>query len=323
MSGKYNYIIAGGAGFYKVAYSELINRCNVRYFENYIDGIQNPFIKFLTRLNFNLKVNKWIKTPFRSIVYRKIFSAKFDTQRPLCFIFFGVQFAVINTSYIEFLRKKFPTAKFVLYMQDIVSSLPYYDINNYKDRFDLVLSYDKDDCVKYGLTYYPTPFSYIDPSLFKKVKPVDIFFCGAAKTRYNKIFEIYRACKQKGLTCKFFITGVPESDKIISEDIIYDKRISYIENLSYVYYSKCVLEIMQSNAVGFTPRLWEALFYGKHLLTNNRSILDSEFYNIESIHFVDDIDDIDSWISRKPIIESYIIEKKNPSSLLNLVETLI
>lgn len=316
---EYNFIIAGGEGFYSVAYSDLKRCDNVRYFENYIDGILSPLMRILVKLCFNLKINRYIKTPFKHIAYKKIYPAQFSTDRPLCFIFFGTQFAVINTDYLEYLRVQHPSAKLVLYMQDIVSSLPYYDILNYKKRFDLILSYDCNDCKKYGLEYYPTPFSYIAPDKFVKREPIDVYFCGSAKTRYPEILRVYQACKEQGLKCKFFITGVPEADRIKSEEIIYDRRISYIDNLSYIYASKCIVEIMQANAVGFTPRLWEALFYNKHLLTNNTNIITSNYYNADQIHLIDKDKIIMNYVDNIVKTDQNFLLKKTPLNLIKYI----
>lgn len=316
---EYNFIIAGGEGFYSVAYSDLKRCDNVRYFENYIDGILSPLMRILVKLCFNLKINRYIKTPFKHIAYKKIYPAQFSTDRPLCFIFFGTQFAVINTDYLEYLKVQYPSAKFVLYMQDIVSSLPYYDILNYKKRFDLILSYDCNDCKKYGLQYYSTPFSYVAPDKFIKREPIDVYFCGSAKTRYPEILRVYQACKEQGLKCKFFITGVPEADRIKSEEIIYDRRISYLDNLSYIYASKCIVEIMQANAVGFTPRLWEALFYNKHLLTNNVNIITSNYYNASQIHLIDKDKITMDYVDNIVKTDKKILLKKSPLNLIKYI----
>lgn len=318
---KYNYVIAGGSGFYQIAYSDLNRLDNVAYFENYIDRINSRLIKFATRVNFNLKLNQYLRTPLRKLVFDKIFPINFKESKPLCFIFFGTQFAVINTSYIEFIRKKYPSVIIILFMQDIVSSLPYYDIENYKKRFDLILSYDKNDCNRYNLIYYPTPFSYINPSNFHKHKTIDVYFCGAAKSRFHEILNVYKLCKDKGLSCKFIITGVPVKERLASDEIIYDKRISYLENLSFVYASRCVLEIMQKNAVGYTPRLWEALVYDKHLLSNNPEIYNSEFYNNNSIHYIDDVDNILEWINLKVSTSKNTVAQKSPIKFLEFIES--
>lgn len=324
MDFKYNYIIAGGSGFYEVAYSDLYNLPNVVYFKNYIDSINSKIKQLLIRINFNLRLNDFIKTPFSKLVYPWLFPHSFKEDRPLCFIFFGTQFAIINTSYLDYLRRRYPNVKLVLYMQDIVASLPYYDIKSYKKKFDIVLSYDKGDCEKYNLVYYPTPFSKIDIDKLPKVdEDIDVYFCGAGKTRYPEIFKAYVKCKNQGLKCKFFLLGVPLDKRIYEEGLVYDKRISYEMNLAYAAKSKCILEIMQENADGYTPRLWEAIMYDKHLLTNNKSVKKSNCYNPNNILIINENDDISNWINSKVEIINSLKKEKSPLYLLKLIEQIL
>lgn len=322
MDFKYNYIIAGGSGFYEVAYSDLYNLPNVVYFKNYIDSINSKIKHLLIRINFNLKLNDFIKTPFSKLVYPWLFPHSFKEDRPLCFIFFGTQFAIINTSYLDYLRKRYPNVKLVLYMQDIVASLPYYDIKSYKKNFDIVLSYDKGDCEKYNLVYFPTPFSKIDIDKLPKVdEDMDVYFCGAGKTRYPEIFKAYVKCKNQGLKCKFFLMGVPLDKRIDGEGLVYDKRISYEMNLAYAAKSKCILEIMQENADGYTPRLWEAIMLNKHLLTNNSAIKYGEYKKLDSIHLIDECSSLD-FINDDVSCSKEIKEKKSPINLLLKIDSL-
>ena len=322
MDFKYNYIIAGGSGFYKVAYSDLADMPNVVYFSNYIDGIKSKIKQLLIRLNFNLRLNNFMKSPFRKLVYPWLFPHSFKKDRPLCYVFFGAQFAVINSSYLDYLRKKHPSAKLVLYMQDIAASLPYYDMESYKKQFDLILSYDRGDCKRYNLEYYPTPFSKIDVARLPKVnEDIDVFFCGTGKTRYPAIFDTYRRCTSKGLKCKFFIVGVPREKRIAEEGLIYDKRISYEENLAYVAKSKCILEIMQENADGYTPRLWEAIMFDKHLITNNYAIKESKYGHLNGIHLLDESISLD-FINDSIIYPSQMKEEMNPINLLLKIESI-
>lgn len=316
---KFNYIIAGGGGFYLTAYRDLFDLENVSYHVGYANKNHNYLVNLLLRVDFNLNINRFIKTPFRKITFPLLFPHNFCDKRNLCYIFFESQFSVINTGYLEYLRATIPGVKLVLYMQDIVASLPYYNIENYKKRFDLVVSYDKGDCIKYGLEYYPTPYSTYNGEIMP-TKDIDLFFCGAAKTRYDTIFSVYKACTMMGLKCLFYITGVPEGSKIVGDGLVYDTPITYEENISFVKRSKCILEVMQKNADGYTPRLWEALFYGTHLLTNNTTIKDSEYYQPQSIHFINKMDDINSWIDETVTVDEELIRSKSPISFLNFIE---
>lgn len=317
---KYNYIIAGGSGFYLSAYRDLFELDNVSYHRGYANQTHTKFVNYLLRLDFNLTLNKYMKTPLRWITYPLMYPHEFKNHKPECYIFFENQFAVINTGYLEYLRKTKPGVKLVLYMQDIVQSLPYYDIADYKKRFDLVLSYDKGDCEKYGLVYYPTPYSCIQDSSLGNSKDIDVFFCGAAKNRYETILNIYNECTKKGLKCLFYITGISD-DKVIKRDgIVYNTPISYEENVTFVKRSKCILEIMQKNADGYTPRLWEALFYGDHLLTNNQSIRQSEYFKPQSIHFLPEVENIREWIDSYVDVDAKLIQSKSPISMLKEID---
>lgn len=316
---KYNYIIAGGnAEYYNVAYSDLRDLPNVVYFSGYIDGIHSRIKRLLARVNFNIRLNRWMKTPLRKVVNPWLFPHKFDGEN-LCFIFFECQYAVINTDYIEYLRKKYPNAKFVLYMQDLVSSLPYYDINRYKRVFDLILSYDKGDCERYGLLYYPTPYSKI--SMQQTItEDIDVFFCGASKNRYDEIISAYRKCTSEGLKCKFFVTGVPVDKQVAGEGLVYNRPITYKENLAYISKSKCILEILQKNASGYSLRLWEAIMYDKHLLTNNTSVVESKYYCSEFIHLTNDNSPMSDWINNDMIIPSEYKSVLSPKNFLNFID---
>lgn len=314
---KYNFVIAGGTGFYDAAYSGLKNLPNVRYHSSMLSGVTSKLIRFLIRINFNLKLNRLIRTPFRRIVYKHLYPCSFNNSNPICFIFFESHFAVINTSFITYLKEVYPTAKIVLYMQDIIASLPYYNVEDYRNKFDLIVSYDKGDCDKYAFLYHPTPFSRIDFQISEE--EIDVFFCGAAKTRYKTILDTYSRLTNNGLKCKFYITGVPEEFRIQGEGLYYDHPITYLQNLKYVAQSKCILEVMQVNADGFTPRLWEAIMYDKHLLTNNSYIQDSIYWNPQAIHLLDDCGDF-SFIKEKISYSNDIKITKSPINLLHFIE---
>lgn len=324
---RFNYIIAGGPGFYKVAYTDVAELSHVCYYPTFVDGIKGSLWKFIAKLNFSLRLNfsqklkQFVHILLRRWLYPRLYKVNNGNSRPLCFIFFGTQFTVINTDFLEYLRQIHPGVKLVLYMHDIVASNPNYHIEDYKKRFDIVLSYDKGDCARYGLIYYPTPFSKIAEDSLDIPQPVDIYFCGRAKTRYGKILDVYQKCIKKGLTCRFLISGLPEEKRIKGEGLIYDKHISYVENLANVVSSRCVLEVMQENADGFTPRLWETLVYDKHLLTNNPVIRDTEYYKRGNIHSLEEIDSIDQWIGIPVTTDNTITEKLSPYNLLLFIES--
>jgi hypothetical protein len=319
---KYNYILAGVDRYYSSVYKDLQNKPNIKCYKSYIDGIKSKFIQLIVRATFNIRLNKYIQTPFKHFTYPMILRNNFKDRRSICYIFLENQYAVINTSYIDYLKRKYTNAKFVLYMQDLVSSLPYYNINEYKNKFDLILSYDKGDCEKYKLEFYPTPYSTFDGLQHSTKEKSDVFFCGYAKQRFRTILDVYDKCSNAGLKCLFFIMGVSIENQVKRKGIIYNTPISYEENIAYVKQSRCILEIMQDNATGFTLRLWESITYDKHLLSNNKSIRNSNFYNPDNVHFVQDQDSYD-WITKEVIYSDEIKKSLSPLSLIERIDSLL
>lgn len=323
MGYKHNYVIVGADGYYLVGYHDLMTLNNVRYFSGIYDGITSELDKKMIRFTFSKKVNKIFQNPLSFYTYPRLFPFQFEDDKPLVFLFFGNTQYVYQSTYLKYLRKNYSNVKLVLYMQDVIARNFDLDFEKVRNCFDLILSYDKGDCKKYGLLYYPTPYSIYPIENDELIEPLDVFYCGHAKSRYNQIFDVYHRCKEKGLKVKFFITAVPNDKKIICDDIIYDKPISYIENLQYVQKSKCILEIMQDNTDGYTPRLWESIIYDKHLLTNNTFLQKSRFYQVQSMHHADDIENILSWINN-PISNSEELKiSLSPKELLKCIDTSI
>lgn len=320
---SYNYIIAGGADYYQTIYSDLMGKPGVVYYPQYISGIPSPFKQLLTRFNFNIILNRYCTTPLSRWVYPWLYPCPFDDGKPLCFLFFECQYAIFNTSYLEYLRRRYPGVKLVLFMQDVVSSLPYYPMEQLKDRFDLILSFDSDDCQRYQLSYHPTPYSIIQPAQWVKQPPVDVYFCGAVKSRYPALMALYRRCMAEGLTCRFIMNGAPRANRVKGDGLIYDRPVSYMTNLSHVQSARCLVEIIQRSAKGSTLRLWEALFFDKLLLTNSTVVRNQPFYNPSFIRSLDDARPLADWLTTAVTYEDRYRRDRSPIRLLESVDHIL
>lgn len=321
---KYNYVIVGAGKYYLIGYRDIMQLDNVSFHETHKDGFNTWLEKKLLRLNFSHFVNSIIKTPFARYVYPKLFPHHFVDDKPLCFLFFSNSNpAVLNSSYFDYLRSKHKGIKLVMFYQDIVSSKPLLDINRIKSKMDLVVSYDKGDCEKYDLLYHPTPFSYVEVEENKNLKNSDFYFCGYAKTRFPLVHRIYQQLSNQGYRCDFNLLGLPENIAHIEGIHYIEEPFTYMENLQHVVKSSCVLEIMQEGADGFTPRLWECITYGRHLLTNNKSIWDSPFFTEENIHSVSDIinGEIPLWLTNKAAYSPEMKDSLSPLHLLQFIES--
>jgi len=286
---KYNFVYLGSDwDLYKIIYSDIQKLPNAIYIPGNFPP-SNSLKGILYRIHFNKNINRIIPLPGKKIWNRTYFHNSFSTDNPICFIFSGRWLEFQECEIEDYLRKKYPNSKIVLFLTDIVSKLKLIrfsnrpvDINVLKHKYDLILSYDKGDCEKYGFTYHHTIFSEID--MDENVKPqYDVFFLGRSKGRIKDILKMYEVLRDHGLKCNFHITGVPEEQQKYSEEIVYNKPMSYIDNLKNVTQSKCLLEIMQEGADGFSIRTNEAICLNKFLITNNEAIKHAPFYRSDYI----------------------------------------
>ena len=318
----YNYIIIGSDGYYSIGYRDIMNLNNVKYFFTYTDGVEENWLKKAIRFNFSRKINKIIPTPLSKLVYPHIYKHKFNNNKPICFLFFGNREYIYQTSYINYLQRKYPNAKLVLYMQDLISRNKKLDFDKTRHVFDQILSYDKGDCEKYNLHFHPTPMSNVEFGNDQICERYDVYFCGFAKTRYPIINNLYKKLTSQGLKCDFHLMNYPDNEDKVAGIHYNEAPFSYEKNIQHVLNSRCILEIMQENADGFTPRVWESIIYDRHLLTNNRSLFNSEFFNEKNMHFVES-NDIMSWINESA---EYSFKEKNrlsPIHLLYFIDNLL
>lgn len=316
----HNFVIIGSTGYSKVGFYDVASLQNSRYFSRMSEGLTSKIDLIFQRLTFSEKVNKIVTGLFSKHTFSRLFPFCFVEDKPLVFIFLGQTQTLYQSGYIDYLREHFPRSKMVLYMIDLISRNKKLNFQESRNLFDIIISYDKGDCKKYGLDFWPTPYSLYPVPDSPDIEPIDVYYCGNAKMRGTLIFDTYRRCKAFGLKCKFFVTAAPEKMRIEASDIVYDHYISYVENLQYVKKAKCILEVMQANADGFTPRLWESIMYDRHLLTNNASLAASPYYIPTAMHSLDDIENIREWVDKPLSIDKANKESLSPVHLLHFID---
>lgn len=325
LSLKYNYVIVGSGAYYLVGYRDVMGLKNVSYHSGYSDGFDGFISRQLLRWNFSRELNKHIKTPFSAYVYPRLYPHHFEDDKPLCYLFFGNAQYVYQTSYLDYLRKHVPGVKLVLYMQDLVSRNRGLHFDKVRDKFDLLVSYDYGDASRYGMSFHPTPMSKVEVTADGMADKNDVYFCGYAKSRWQKVHEVYARCKELGLKCDFNLLDMPKDGEHLAGINYIEKPMDYLENLRHVVGSRCILEVMQDNADGFTPRLWESIMYDRHLLTNNDHVLRSEFYFAYGHHSIDLLrdDTATAVLSADVQYPDALKESLSPRHLLQFIDNLI
>lgn len=116
----------------------------------------------------------------------------------------------------------------------------------------------------------------------------DVFFIGREKGRLDYLNELETVMNSMGITTYFHIVN---GNKLLEQKHEYKPLISYDKVLRLIGESRVILDIVQVGQSGQTLRSMEALFFSKKMITNNKSIIDCDFYCKENI-FVLDVDDI-------------------------------
>lgn len=254
---------------------------------------------YIIRLMYGLhhlkRSNKFFPLPFKKLWYPFIFKNDFDDSKPICFV---VSTNTLPLDYLYYLKNKYPTCRIVKIHRDLQKIAfelnPDYTESNIKSVFDFRMSIDQEESEKYGMVFFHEIESKINIAESKKYPLCDVFFAGKAKDRIPKLIEAYDIFSAAGLKCYFYITNAEPNQMQLRDGVVYsNKLMSYIDMLGCSMNSKCLLDINQEGALGFTSRFLEAVIYNKLLVTDNPSVLNSKYYNSDYIQYVDNVADID------------------------------
>lgn len=313
-------------GYYTICVADLEKLDNVHVISYPLDD--KPYIiRLLYSIHNSYRINKAIRLPLKNIWFPYYFRTELKQEDDICFIVSG---DYLSVAYLRYLKKKYPKAKFVKIHRDLIhiwQKRPlHYSDDQIKEIFDLRMTYDKYDAERYQLPYFTEIESKIDIPVCESYPIADVFFAGYAKDRLSKIMKVYEKLRDAGLTCKFFLVGVPEKERKILSDIEYAKNpMTYREMLYYSVNSRCILEINQENAVGYTSRFLEAVMYNKKLITNNMEIRNTKFYNPAYIQCIDEIDDLDTdfVLADAGEIDYKYCDEFSPIRLIEQIESLL
>ena len=137
------------------------------------------------------------------------------------------------------------------------------------------------------MTYYSQFFSYKNgiENLIKQNNNEYIFtFLGNKKNRINEINQIKAICDN---VSKNSYWKVVENEK---------DYVPYIDYLSIMINSKCIVDVIIPGQTGLSLRPMEALFFNKKLITNNLYIKKMDFYHPNNIFIIGIDNDIKNFM---------------------------
>ena len=269
---------------------------------------------FLFKIFLKNKVQDMLGWIINPIISRMFGLYKFmnnqDNKKQKYYIF-------LNSSFIEtripvycmkYYKKKWLDGKFVLLYIDIIADPVSKHANKLREHnvFDAVYNVDNNDAIKYGLKFIRPPYSANSRVGSKKIK-IDMYFCGATKDRGKLILNIIKEAKKHFVKCEMDIhCNLNELQDFSNREgvNILENFVSYGRLLNNTAQASCILDLVQSGQSALTLRPYEAIVYNRKLLTNNKSILDFEFYNPQYMQYFEKPEDIDwEWIKKKENVD--------------------
>jgi len=296
---KYNYVIFNNLdgsvlkpdkdGYYSICLEDLKDISNVQIVSCPLENKNLIWRVFYRIHNYGklMSLFSWIP---RDIWYPFYFESHFESNNSnLCFVLI----ANLELEYLKYLKRRFPKAKFVKFYRDLVSTKQrYHDLYKNSNIIDYWITYDEGEAKKYNMLYHNEIESKASIKTDNKVL-YDVFFAGRAKERLKKVVDVYDYLSSKGINCYFYITGVEKKNQIKRDGIKYaGKLMKYRDMLICNSHARCLLEINQDNAVGYTSRFLESVMFDKKLLTDNMSIRQSHYYDSKFIQCFNTISDI-------------------------------
>lgn len=143
-------------------------------------------------------------------------------------------------------------------------------------------SYSPSDCNQYNMKYNST---FYFESFVKAPVPLkrDVFFIGKNKGREKYLNEIKTFFESSGISSLFYLTA--NHPRLKQKK--YMKHIPYKDVLNYVNESNAILDYYVDPHAGLSLRVMESIFFGKKLITNNRTITNYDFYNEKNVFLLD------------------------------------
>lgn len=193
-------------------------------------------------------------------------------------------------------------------------------LKNLKKKYDVNYSFDLENCKENDFNHFWGIYSSVKVSNIST--SIDLFFLGLDKGRYPILKEIYDELKVRKFKTNFIVISDDVSPFMMEGFIVQNQRVSYAESILGIENTECILEIVTNEQNGLSLRAIEALVYNKKLLTNNKSILKSPYYNQEFIQYFDKVSDIDFNFLLRKIKVNYNCESDfSPINLINQINS--
>lgn len=172
---------------------------------------------------------------------------------------------------------------------DSIKKIPMQE--DYINKFDVVYSFEPEDCKRYGLKKITNFYFSKEKSLSQCY---DVCYLATYDDRIGvaeRIFDYFKthSIKAKG---RIFVSKAHKKVPLLPQNIEVTTSIMPFTT-AYKYYldSKIILDIAHPHQKGLSFRPYEAIGFRKKLITTNKDIRNYDFYNPHNIFVIDDVND--------------------------------
>lgn len=199
-----------------------------------------------------------------------------------------------SEDFLTLVRSK--SNKVVGYMWDGIKTKQSRYLLKTRFLFDKLFSFNKDDIEKFSeLKLSFTTNFYYNHNINVFEKSTDIKYIGSIFINRKDLIA-YNFCKR--ITDDFHITifmdigSLEKDDMIMSEKVTYIySHIPYLETLNLINDSKAILDICRDDHKGLSFRFFESIQLEIKIITNNKDVVNYDFYNSENIMVIEDFND--------------------------------
>lgn len=249
--------------------------------------------------NFAKSVIRFNKKLYQSVINRYYQSIIQEIQDKKYDYFLLIKGEAVPAYFLEKVRALNPEIEMIYYNFDPLKEYPVL-ISNLK-YFDKKFTFERNDSIRYGLSF--RPLFYLDE--YKSLMPnvhhsdYDIVFIGSAHTDRYIVGEQVKSIAEK-LKLKYFFYYYAMGKIAFRIRKIVDKELKQFDNrklsftklshhqiIDYYKRTKSVLDINKPFQEGLTIRTFEVLASGRKLITTNSDIKNYPFYNPNNVLILD------------------------------------
>lgn len=247
----------------------------VTYFEKCGHKLITPYNRKL-KVRFIRKLEKWN--------YLRGFLYNIGEIRPQVGEKIIIFDSNISSSFLMWIRNNFTQNRIIFwYWNPVKTSINPANIPNGIEKW----SYSPKDCKSYNLRYNTTFYfdSIIPINSRQNMKNKKALFVGRDKGRLKELLNLKRKLEYEKIVCNFYIIG-----DIHSKDYSYEKTLDYSEVIRLILEADILIDYYTDENAGLSLRPMEAMFFGKKMITNNKTISNYDFYCQDNIFGFDSDD---------------------------------